>query len=267
MFSLLGRLENPALAAPLFEGWEETLILSSLSGVMGIVYADLSESPLGSAMCFLGDFAFYAGEPSEKLLRFSPEGRPRFCILTPRDEKWSALIERVYGGSCEKQLRYAFHRSETHFDTEKLRQLAAALPEGYRITPMDGSLYRICLEAEWSRDFVSQFQDEADYLNRGLGMAVMHQEDLVGGASSYSVFPGGIEIEIDIAEDHRRKGLATACAAALILEALKRGLYPSWDAANAISVKLAHKLGYGTAREYPVYFTDRMGFPEGESNI
>ena len=52
-------------------------------------------------------------------------------------------------------------------------------------------------------------------------------------ASSYTVYRGGIEIEIDTHPDHRRRGLARACGAALMLECLKRGLY-SWDAQNPV---------------------------------
>ncbi len=33
------------------------------------------------------------------------------------------------------------------------------------------------------------------------------------GASSYSVYKGGIEIEIDTSSEYRRRGLATACGA------------------------------------------------------
>ena len=50
-----------------------------------------------------------------------------------------------------------------------------------------------------------------------------------------------IKKEIDTQEDHRRKGLAYACGAKLILECLEKGLYPSWDAQNKWSVALAEK--------------------------
>ena len=44
-------------------------------------------------------------------------------------------------------------------------------------------------------------------------MAVLKDGELVAGASSYSTYDKGIEIEIDTREDHRRKGLAYACGA------------------------------------------------------
>ena len=73
------------------------------------------------------------------------------------------------------------------------------------------------------------------------------------GASSFSTYSGGIEIEVDTRQDHRRKGLATACAARLILACLDRGWYPSWDAQNVWSVGLAEKLGYRFSHTYTAF--------------
>lgn len=53
-----------------------------------------------------------------------------------------------------------------------------------------------------------------------------------------------IEIEVDTIEPERRKHLAAVACSALILECLKEGLYPSWDAQNMNSVHLAEKLDY-----------------------
>ena len=64
------------------------------------------------------------------------------------------------------------------------------------------------------------------------------RQELVAGASSYTVYDGGIEIQIDTQLKHRRKGLAAACGAKLILECLERGLYPSWDAHDRRSAAL-----------------------------
>ncbi|MCI9059896.1 MAG: GNAT family N-acetyltransferase, partial [Lachnospiraceae bacterium] len=41
--------------------------------------------------------------------------------------------------------------------------------------------------------------------------------------------------------------------ARLILACMERGWYPSWDAQNLWSVKLAEKLGYHFDRAYPAY--------------
>ncbi len=97
------------------------------------------------------------------------------------------------------------------------------------------------------------FASKAAYLEQGRGFAVLKGGEPVAMASSYTVYREGIEIEIDTLEGERRKGLATALAAALILSCLQDGLYPSWDAANMDSVRLAEKLGYAFSHEYCCY--------------
>ena len=75
----------------------------------------------------------------------------------------------------------------------------------------------------------------------------------MAGAASYAVSEDAIEIEIDTHPDYRRRGLATAAGAALILTCLDRGLYPGWDAHDLRSVALAEKLGYRLDHPYPVW--------------
>lgn len=48
-------------------------------------------------------------------------------------------------------------------------------------------------------------------------------------------------------------GFAATVCSALILDCLEEGLYPSWDAQNLHSVRLAEKLGYELEGEYTVY--------------
>ena len=76
---------------------------------------------------------------------------------------------------------------------------------------------------------------------------------IVAGASSYTRYKEGIEIEVDTIENERRKGLATIVCASLILNCIEEGLYPSWDAQNMNSVRLAEKLGYEFDHEYTAY--------------
>ena len=49
------------------------------------------------------------------------------------------------------------------------------------------------------------------------------------------------------------KHLALIACSALILRCLDEGLYPSWDAQNMASVRLAEKLGYQVDHEYAAY--------------
>lgn len=106
---------------------------------------------------------------------------------------------------------------------------------------------------EWCKDWVAQYRDYDTYRKYGLGAVILKDGEPVSGASSYSGYIGGIEVEIDTREDHRRRGLTLVCGAKLIVECLERGWYPSWDAQNKWSVSLAEKLGYHFDHEYTAY--------------
>lgn len=235
----------------LFGDWEETILWSCLQGVMGNVYTN---GPADAAMAVLGDFAFCGGNPCEELIRFKPEGCVQeFIIMVPQDDRWAALIEGCFGDRAKKVVRYAMKKEPDIFDADRLEEAVSGLPEGYMLKLLEEEEYGQCLKSGWSADLVSQFPDYDAYRRLGLGVVALKDRELAAGASSYSRYREGIEIEIDTKEEHRRKGLAYACGAKLILECLKRGLYPSWDAQNLWSVGLAEKLGYHVSHAYTAY--------------
>lgn len=235
----------------IFENWDETLIWSCLQGIMGEIHTNREED---AAMAILGDFAFYAGKPSEELIRFKPEScKQDFMIMVPQNEAWAKLIESCYGDKAKKVIRYAIKKEPNIFDVDKLEQAVRKLPDGYELKLLEEAEYNMCRSNDWANDLVSQYKDYDTYKDLGLGVAALKEGELVAGASSYSTYREGIEIEIDTKENHRRKGLAYACGAKLILECLKKGLYPSWDAQNKWSVALAEKLGYHFSHKYIAY--------------
>lgn len=239
-----------------FNDWDETIIWSCLQGVMGELYTNAEED---AAMAILGDFAFYAGKPSEELVRLKPEScKQDFIIMVPQNDEWAKLIEMCYGEKAKKVTRYAIKKELNIFDVEKLEQDTLDLPQGYELKLLEESEYNMCRSNDWAKDLVSNYKNYDMYKKLGLGVVILRNGELVAGASSYSTYNEGIEIEIDTREDHRRKGLAYACGARLIMECLQRGLYPSWDAQNKWSVALAEKLGYHFSHEYTAY--EIMGY-------
>lgn len=246
--------EKKAMLSFLFEGWEETMLWSYFQGYMGRAFANDPYAP-SAAQIIVGSFCFFAGVPDEELVRNVPAGAARDgLLLIPRAEEWSALIETVYGARAFKTERFAIKKEPGIFDRGKLQRCCAALPEAYTLTRIGEQLYYETKKEEWSKDLTSQFSTFAQYEKYGIGVAALYQGRLAAGASSYTVYNGGIEIEIDTAPAHRRKGLATACGARLILDCLARGLYPSWDAHDLRSVALAEKLGYHRDHSYLTYY-------------
>lgn len=232
--------------APLFDGWEETMVWSCLQGVMGRAEAN---GDCTAAMIVHQDFTFLAGRPDRTLLARAPGP-----ILVPRTEDWNVLIEAIFGDRAVRESRYAIKKEPDAFDRRRLERLASVLPEGYTLRLIDESLVPVLLGEAWSKDFCAAFDGPADCCRRGIGVAAMYEGVPVAGAGSYCVYRGGIEVEIDTRADHRRRGLAAACGARLILECLDRGLYPSWDAIDLRSVALAEKLGYHRGEPYTTWW-------------
>lgn len=247
---MIYEITNTDKAASLFGPWEETMIWSCLQGIMGKIYAD---DPLGptAAMAVIGDFTFFAGKPNTELVSYKPDWcTQNFMIMVPQNEGWQDTITQFYGAKAKVISRYATKKEPEMFDKEMLERATVSLPEEYTLSMIDEQLYQRCREKAWSADLVSQFPDYDHYRKLGIGVVILKNGSIVSGASSYTRYREGIEIEIDTREEYRRKGLAYVCGAKLILECLQRNLYPSWDAHNRGSLALAEKLGYQYSHEY-----------------
>lgn len=237
----------------LFKHWQETLIWSCMQGCMGRAYADNSTNPK-SAQIVIGDFCFFAGEANKELTLNKPDDfKSNFIIMIPQNDEWSKFIEQTYKESATKVYRYAIKKERDVFDIKKLKKIVEDIKKPFSIQMIDKDIFDQIISNPWSKDLCSQFNDYDDYKKRGIGAVILEDEIVVSGASSYTVYNEGIEIEIDTRKEYRRKGLALACGAKLILECLNKGLYPSWDAQNKDSVALAEKLGYHFEKEYVAY--------------
>ena len=85
---------------------------------MGEIHTNVSED---AAIAILGDFAFYAGNPSEKLVKYKPEScKQDFIIMVPKNVDWAELIEKCYGDKAKKVTRDAIKKEMNIFDIEKL---------------------------------------------------------------------------------------------------------------------------------------------------
>lgn len=250
---MIYEIKDKKVLDSLFRGWEETMVWSCLQDCMGSAYADDPANPQ-SAQIIVGDFCFFAGTPNPFLVCNKPSGHlSDFIIMVPRTTLWHSLIEQTYGIKAEKRTRYATKKDYSVFHKPALEKILSGLSSDYQLHFIDKEIYSRITKLEWAKDLCSQFKCYEQYEKNGLGVVIMKDGSILSGASSYTYYRNGIEIEIDTREDQRRKGLALACGAKLILECLDRNLYPSWDAHNKGSLALAQKLGYHFAGEYPVY--------------
>ena len=252
------KVEDIEKVKGLFGDWENNFLLSCLQGIMGEVYSLDLDNPK-SAVAVIGDFRMFAGEPNENLLKYDYK-KGEMDIIIPQNDKWAELVRNTFDVDLEgvpelKEIkRYSTFEDMSQFDVDKLNEIKSSVKEGFEILDIDEEIYKRCLENEWSKDLVGIYKDYEDYSKKGIGVVLLDRSnnEIVSGASSYCTFEGGIEIEIDTNEKHRRNGYALICGAS-ILKCLERGIYPSWDAHNKGSIELAKKLGYREKNEYTAF--------------
>lgn len=235
-----------------FEGSEDTIILSCLQGHMGEAWVDNLINPTMVEL-IVGDFVFFAGEPQGEVGEELLINIPINSIIVTESSKWKEQIKAFYKEDCKIEKRYSFYKNKENLNIDFLKKFYHKVPEGYKLKKLDKELLENYDVNKLSNDFTAQFKSMEDYLKRGRGYYILKDGEVISGASSYSIYNDGIEIEIDTAREHRRKGLATIVGAALMVDCLENGLYPSWDAANLSSKALAEKLGYKLNEEYEIY--------------
>jgi GNAT superfamily N-acetyltransferase len=223
-------------------------VAAVLEGGMGKVFADSREEPK-VALAML-DFHFLAGDPHSEnaalLLQLLHRGD---VVITP-SQAWQHLIAATYPGELAVYPREAFRAEE--FDGDKLRRLCQTLPAGFELRQV--RLEEVTqFAADLDPALVYNFRSHAEFIARGVGLGILHRGTFVSGASSAAIGGGKLEIEIQTRPQFRRRGLARAVAAALILYCLEHGLEPCWDAANEPSAALAGQLGFRSTGKYEAY--------------
>lgn len=155
------------------------------------------------------------------------------------DAKWEDLFRREFGvGPAYHRVAFAPGR----WNRERLEAFTRAAPAPFSLRSMtteDAARFG-ALDPQAARNFGSP---EA-LVRSGFGFVAASNEILAAGAATFAIGGGRVEIEIDTDERFRRRGLATALGAKMILECLDRGLEPCWDATNPESAALAEKLGF-----------------------
>ncbi len=245
---MIHELTDVSKVKHLFEGWDSFDVLD----VELKAFVTDPDAPRSALLYSSADGIFLAGEPDRELVEYGELGDNE---VHPQNEAWEKLIKECWP-EAQPTTRYAIRRCKD-FDREKLQSFVDALPEGYEIKRIDSGIYDLILAANDAdlEYLIGDFETKEAFLEKGRGFAVLKDGKVVAGASSeYCYRFGGIEVEIDTVHKERRKGLASAVGAKLILSCLDDGLEPVWDAANLISVHLAEKLGYRFDHEYVYYW-------------
>jgi GNAT superfamily N-acetyltransferase len=143
--------------------------------------------------------------------------------------------------------------SAASLDAGRLEALSRALPKGCELARLNAELAEALIRDLGKRWLLDSYASMDDFLARGIGYVVLHNGRVVGSAASAVSSSRAIDIDIEVAPAHRRKGLGAAVGAALALECVQRGIEPLWLASNDISVRLARKLSYIAGGTYETF--------------
>lgn len=239
----------------LCEGKENVPLCSCVESKMGRAWADNKENPTIAAIV-VADFCYLLGSITglkDELEIKELLEKCRGKIIQVDDISWIPIMEKYYPHSFKKFNRYSIKRELNVFQLNILKNYITAVESEFHIDRIDEVLYFKVIEDNFMADCCSNFSSLEEFLKHGIGYVIVHNGEIVSGASSYSYREGSIEITIGTKKEFRRKGLALAVASKLILECMERNIYPAWDAANLESVALAEKLGYHLDKAYEVY--------------
>lgn len=216
---------------------------SVLDGLMGEAYTDNINSPK-FAILLVRTYCFMSGIIENDKLEELIDSKLKDRILIPSD-KIKKQIENIYKQDAIKTERYSIKKNPK-FDAVKLKEYSTNIPDNYIIKLIDRDMY---LKIR-NENYINTTDDYEKY---GVGYCCLYNNEIVGVATSNIFYKDGIEVNIKVSENHRRKGIATALASNLILECIGQKRKISWDAANMNSVKLAKKLGFEYDSTYNVY--------------
>lgn len=236
--------ENRGSLASLFVSHRPSFLIDTvLEGHLGSAVADDEHTPRVAQLAY-ADIIVFGGDSSHPVALELVKGLPVDKGILPAPGEWRDLLFRVHGENLIPIERYLFSGQE--LDLSHLRLLEKGIPEGYHIRRIDLVLARV-IDADSSlisEDHVRNFDTPEDFVERGIGFCVLRGDRIVSGASSYAICDSGIEVQVNTHPDFRRKGLATAVSAALLVHCLEKGIEAHWDAGNPVSAELAKKLGY-----------------------
>ena len=252
----LSEIEDIAKIIEMFEGIQDSMVISFFQGYMGVLWLDTLEKPR-TGLIVSGEYSFYGGDAgtpgaismAESLFDYI-HGKKTTAIYSQKRMDWRDRLLTFDGFSPKEIIRHGIVQKNYAFDREKLEAFMEEIPKVYSIRPFDEELYNSSLKEEWAEEFCDTFDSYEEYKRRGFGYGVIKDGLLVAGASTMTVYNEGFEVQLATREDSRGQGLALAASAALILEGMRRGLRPCWDADNEASLHIALKLGYEYMGEY-----------------
>lgn len=219
---------------------EETLLLRACkAGMYG------NKFPYDGGGVYHAYFVYLCGKPSDTLFEEKPDLFYEKSLVCMSSE-WEEYIRK------QKSLNSILLRRQMiplcKFSPKKL----SMLPSGYQLATFDAEAFRLHPYGHGSI-----YGSYDDFAKCGSGAVVWHGGRIVASASSHLTLEKDVELDVTTDAEHRRRGLADHCVAAMINDCAARGLTVHWDAKNTPSMNMALSHGFRLQQEYAVYILKR----------
>lgn len=242
---------NRKILVPLFQNcaYDQVLIGSVLEGNFGRAFADSASQPT-TARLDSGAFTMLGGNPLAACVRDLLSLAP-IEYVTPQNERWRQLLQGEFGNRITPLTFVNFSPVTLH--PAHLASLSRGLPDGLEHKRIDQSLAERLAGDTGNDNFMENYNSIRDFLERGVGFCILFGSKIVSAASAMAQCRNAIDIEIETQPDFQKRGLGTVVGAKLVFHCLERGIKPHWLAANAVSEKLALKLGFTPGESYETF--------------
>lgn len=226
----------------------------------GRVFVDRTEKPSVALVCLRRTHAYITGDSTieefslPELLLQGPNYKELYLYSYP--EIWQEKVGKMLRGTGYQIYRRAFTLSVSNFSAHL--NWRNRVPQGFRINNVDRELVER-ISHEVSSGIKGYWGSIQNFLSRGLGYCMLHDDEIVSVCYTTRVGGGECDIQINTIEKFRNQGYAALTASAFIEECLSRRLKPVWECRtdNIPSNGLAEKLGFEAIGVFPVYRCDR----------
>ncbi len=229
--------------------YDRVLIDSVLEGKFGKAYVN-SKGPIEIVRLDSASITILYGNSDSICINDIIKVAPIYYV-TPQNTEWETKLRSIY----ENRINVINFINYTPNDIKKdhLRKIIDCLDPSYQIKQIDNDLAKrveVDIENEY---FFENFISIEDYLRRGIGFCVCHENKLVSAATSMAQSSKAIDIEIETISKYRKLGLGTIVGAKLVLFCLENKIEPKWIAVNKESGSIASKLGFKKGESYTTF--------------
>lgn len=224
-----------------------TLTMLYQRRIDGRIWVDSVDHPQTVIAAFAKDFYAFGdlSRPEALGVLMSVEGS------TPATPGLREALRAAWGGfTVEEVLLYTFPHSDAPDFTA---------PAGYDLVSVDSgnvALLKEFWKDEYPAHTIGDFIDVRDFLTHGFGAMVLHRASgkCVSACVAISVSRERADFGLDTLPAHGGKGLAKACSALAVRQALRRGLRPVWvtQSDNIASQRVAAAVGFTVQRKFEI---------------